>query len=121
MEKLTAKEEEVLNYIWQLGRPCSPREVAELYPAPQPHVNTVSTSFQTLERKGYLMHREAGRGYHYLPTIEREDYGRSKLGKVVKNFFADSYLGVVNTFVKESRISREELEALLDELREQEK
>lgn len=121
MKKITAKEEEVLNYIWQLGRPCSPKEVAELYPSPQPHVNTVSTSFQSLERKGYLTHREAGRGYHYMPTIDREDYGRSKLGKLVKNFFAGSYMSVVNTFVKESRISREELEKLLTDLSKNEK
>ena len=40
--------------MWELGRPCSPKEVAELYPQPGPHVNTISTSFQSLEKKGYL-------------------------------------------------------------------
>lgn len=120
MDKLTAKEEEVLNYMWELGRPCSPKEVAELYPQPGPHVNTISTSFQSLEKKGYLTHESVGRGYLYSPMVRREDYGHRKLSKVVKNFFANSYLNVVNTFVRESNVSREELEQLVEELKRQE-
>ena len=116
MDKLTAKEEEVLNYMWELGRPCSPKEVAELYP----QVNTISTSFQSLEKKGYLTHESVGRGYLYSPVVRREDYGHRKLGKVVKNFFSGSYLNVVNTFVRESNVSREELEQLVEELKRQE-
>ena len=120
MDKLTAKEEEVLNYMWEPGRPCSPKEVAELYPKPQPHVNTISTSFQSLEKKGDLTHESVGRGYLYSPVVRREDYGHRKLGKVVKNFFSGSYLNVVNTFVRESNVSREELEQLVEELKRQE-
>ena len=106
--------------MWELGRPCSPKEVAELYPKPQPHVNTISTSFQSLEKKGYLTHESVGRGYLYSPVVRREDYGHRKLGKVVKNFFSGSYLNVVNTFVRESNVSREELEQLVEELKRQE-
>ncbi len=120
MEKLTAKEEEVLNFIWTLNRPCSPKQIGELYDAPRPHVNTIATSFQSLEKKGYLTHQSVGRGYLYSPVVKREDYGRRKLKGLVANFFAGSYLNVVNTFVRDSDLTREELEQLLEQLKEQE-
>lgn len=118
MEKLTTKEEEVLTYVWQLNRPCGPRDVVECYPEPRPHVNTVATSFQSLEKKGYLTHESRGRGFAYSPVVTRADYGRRTLGKVIDHFFAGSYLSVVSAFVKDRHVSKEELDRLLRELQD---
>ena len=41
MEKLTSKEEEVMELIWQLGQ-CSPKDVASLYPEPRPSANAIA-------------------------------------------------------------------------------
>lgn len=116
MKRLTAKEEEVLTYIWQIDAPCAPRDVVARYPEPRPHVNTVATSFQSLEAKGYLTHESHGRGYLYRPTVTRLDYGRRTLGDVIQHFFAGSYMSAVSAFVKDRNVSREELDALLHEL-----
>lgn len=116
MEKLTNKEEEVMEYIWQLG-PCAPKDVVTLYPAPKPHVNTVATMFQSLERKGYLTHEEKGRGYIYSPAVEQSTYGKGILHSFVSRYFGNSYMNVVSALVQEEKVSREELMAFLEELK----
>ena len=60
MIKLSQKEEEVMEHIWQLGE-CTPRDVLMRYPEPQPLLNGIQNVFQSLERKGYLDHRREGR------------------------------------------------------------
>ena len=53
MIRLSQKEEEVMEHIWQLGE-CTPRDVLMRYPEPQPLLNGIQNVFQSLERKGYL-------------------------------------------------------------------
>ena len=71
MQKLTGKEEEVLELMWQLGE-CAPKDIVAQYPEPQPHVNTIATMVQSLERKGYVGHRPQGRGFIYFPLVSQE-------------------------------------------------
>lgn len=47
MEKLTSKEEEVMELIWQLGQ-CAPKDVATLYPEPRPSANAIAQIFHPL-------------------------------------------------------------------------
>ena len=67
-----------MEMIWQIGN-CTPRDVYALYPDPKPHINTIATMFQSLERKGYLTHQMKGRGYLYIPTMDQKDYGRGNI------------------------------------------
>ena len=53
MHKLTAKEEEVMELMWKLGE-CAPKDIVAQYDEPRPHVNTVATVVQSLERKGFV-------------------------------------------------------------------
>lgn len=118
MIKLTAKEEEVMEKIWQLGS-CTPKEVLATYEEPKPHINTIATMFQMLEKKGYLTHQAKGRGYIYQPAVAQSDYGKSKFSSFVERYFDDSYLKVVKTLVCEEKVTREELLQFLDELKKQ--
>ena len=47
MQKLTAKDEEVMELMWKLGE-CAPEDIVAQYDEPQPHVNTVATAVQSL-------------------------------------------------------------------------
>lgn len=116
MIKLTTKEEEVMEKIWQLGS-CTPKDVQATYDEPVPHINTIATVFQILERKGFLTHEPKGRGYIYMPAIEKEDYGRSKLGVFVDHYFKRSYLKLVETLVQDEKVTEQELLDYLQELR----
>ena len=116
MNKLTTKEEEVMEKIWQLG-PCAPKDVQATYEEPVPHINTIATVFQILERKGFLTHEPKGRGYIYNAVIDQSEYGRSKLGLFVDRYFKQSYIKLVETLVEDEKISEQELLDYLHELR----
>lgn len=115
MYDLTPKEEEVMELIWRLGT-CTPKDVQALYTKPIPNINTIATSFQSLERKGYLTHEKRGRGYAYTPAIDKKDYGESKFEHFIERFFDGSFKKIVSTFIRKEKISKEELLNLLNEL-----
>lgn len=116
MNKLTTKEEEVMERIWQLG-PCAPKDVQATYDEPVPHINTIATVFQILERKGFLTHEPKGRGYIYTAAVSKDDYGRTKLGTFVDHYFKRSYLKLVETLVQEEKVSEQELLDYLQQLK----
>lgn len=117
MNRLTAKEEEVMEQIWEIG-PCAPKDVQARYGEPQPHINTIASVFQSLERKNFLTHRTVGRGYIYEPVVSKEDYGQTKLGGFVDRYFKHSYMKLVSSLVADEKVSEQELLDFLTELRE---
>ena len=115
MEKLTAKEEEVLGLFWKKG-PLYVREIVELYNDPKPHFNTISTIVRALEEKGYVGHTQKGKSYQYHAIIAEEDMGKKSLSSVIRRYFKNSYLRVVSSFVEDGNIPVEDLRRLLEEV-----
>ena len=115
MEKLTAKEEEVLGFFWKHGA-MPVRDIVELYDAPKPHFNTVSTIVRSLEEKGYVGHTPKGKSFIYHAIVGKEDLGKKSLSSIVGQYFKNSYLRVVSSFVEDGNIPIEELRKLLDEV-----
>lgn len=113
MEKLTRKEEEIMQVVWQLNN-CFVKDVIERLPLPKPHYNTVSTIIRKMEEKGYIGHRDYGGSYEYYPLISKEDYRKTFMNKVIDNFFDRSYKNVVSFFAKEEKISVEELKEIIE-------
>jgi predicted transcriptional regulator len=69
-----------------------------------------------LEKNGFLDHKQYGNTYQYFPIVTEKEYGRSSIAGVIKNYFNDSYLNAVSSFVKEEKISVEELKELIKEI-----
>ena len=115
MKRLTNREKEIMDLYWQYG-PMFVRELLEHYAEPRPHFNTLSTMVRILEKNGYLDHKQYGNTYQYFPIVSEKEYGRSSIAGVIKNYFNDSYLSAVSSFVKEEKISVEELKELISEI-----
>ncbi len=115
MKRLTTKEKEIMDLYWKHG-PMFVKELLEFYDEPRPHFNTLSTTVRILEKKGFLDHKQFGTSYQYFPTISEHDYGRSSLTGIIKNYFDDSYLSAVSSFVKEEKISVDELKELIERI-----
>ena len=115
MKKLTAKEKEIMDMFWQHG-PMFVKDLLKLYPDPKPHFNTVSTQVRILESNGFVSHEVVGNSYRYRAAITVEAYGKNTLAGVIKNYFDDSYLSAVSAFVKEKKISVEELRDLIKQI-----
>lgn len=112
-ERLTPKEEELMRLLWEHG-PIAVSQLAELYPQPRPHVNTISTVVRRLESKGFVGHNEVGGSFRYFAVPQKEEYRSKSLGDLIKNYFAGSYYGAVSALVQEEKITAEELKELLN-------
>lgn len=108
MQKLTAKEEEILELMWRLGE-CAPKDIVAFYGEQKPHVNTIATMVQALERKKYVTHRPQGRGYIYFPIVRQEDYGHLKLNDIVNRYFKQSYMDLISALINEGKVKEEDL------------
>ena len=115
MKKLTRKEEEIMNLFWDNGA-MFVRELLEHYDEPRPHFKTLSTMVRTLEANGYLDHKAYGNTYQYFPVVKREDYAGCTVGGIISSYFNNSYLSAVSSFVKEEKISVDELKELIEQI-----
>ncbi|MDJ1481369.1 BlaI/MecI/CopY family transcriptional regulator [Cytophagaceae bacterium YF14B1] len=113
MEKLTAKEEEVMQVVWQAGKGFV-KDFMPLIPEPKPHYNTLSTIIRNLEEKGYISHKEYGGSYEYYPVVTKEEYRQAFIGKVIANYFDNSYKSLVSFFARQDKISAEELKEIVE-------
>jgi predicted transcriptional regulator len=116
MKKMTPKEEEVLNHFWKNG-PLFIRELMEFQAEPRPHYNTLSTIVRVLEEKGYIGYKVYGNTYQYYALISQEEYRKGKLKKIVDTYFGNSYMRVVSALIEEDELSIEELQDLIEEIK----
>ena len=117
MKKLTKSEEEVMHYIWDLGR-CTVSEIISKMKDEPPH-STISSIVRILEKKGFVGHKAYGRTYDYFPLIDKETYGRRNLNELVQNYFKGSPKQLVSFLVKEEQIELDEINRLLSEMEEE--
>lgn len=115
MKRLSNRENEIMEYFWSLGD-MFVKDLLAQYPEPKPHFNTLSTEVRTLESYGFLSHRTYGNTYQYYPIVTKEEYRNNAIGGVVSNLFSGSYLDAVSAFVKEEKISVEELTTLIEQV-----
>ena len=109
LEKLTNKEEEVMQVLWNLGN-AFVKDMLPLFTEPKLHYNTLSTMIRNLEEKRYVDHRQFGNTYEYFPIVKREDYqNHFVLNKVVGSYFNDSYKDLVTYFAKNEKVTADEL------------
>jgi BlaI family penicillinase repressor len=112
MEKLTNKEEEIMQVLWNLEKAFVKNVVAEL-PKPKPYYNAVSAVIRKMEDKGFVKHETFGNTHRYNPSVSKEDYRKKYFSTAINNYFENSYKNVVSFFAKEEKISVEELKEII--------
>lgn len=112
MEKLTHQEEIVMLHIWQL-KECVVKDIVNDMDDPKPPYTTVASVVRNLEQKGYLNAKKYGNVWVYSPRIDEDDYKKAFMSNVVKSYFENSYKELVSFFVKEEKISTEELQEIM--------
>ena len=113
MKPLTKKEEEIMQIVWKLGK-AFVKEIREQLPEPKPHINTISTAVRRMQDKGYLDHEAFGPTHRYFPLVSKEDYTRKYLGPNLANVFDNSYKNIVAFFAEEEKISKEDLQEIIN-------
>ena len=111
MEPLTHVEEETMQAIWRTGE-GNVKSFMEHLDENIPYT-TVASTIKNLEKKGYLNSRLVGNAYLYKPAVSEEDYKKRFMGKVVKEYFDNSYKELVNFFVEQKKLSTKELKEII--------
>ena len=112
MQKLTNKEEEIMQILWKLKKAFVKEVLAEITEE-QPHYNTLSTIIRNLEEKGFVSHNAFGNTHQYFPIVKMEDYRKRFINTAIDTYFDSSYKNMVSFFAKEEKISAEELREIL--------
>lgn len=113
MQKLTNKEEEIMQILWRLKKAFVKDVLAEITEE-QPHYNTLSTIIRNLEEKGFVSHNAYGNTHQYFPLVKMEDYRKRFINTAIDNYFNSSYKNMVSFFAKEEKISAMELREILN-------
>jgi predicted transcriptional regulator len=116
MKSLTRAEEQVMKVLWRLGSGLL-MEIVDNMPEPQPHKNTVATILKTLTDKEIVRIEHMGRIHKYHPQITQKEYSKASLTNVAKGYFEGSFSSVVSFLVDEKKLSVEDLELLLKQLK----
>lgn len=116
MRSLTRAEEQVMKVIWKVENGML-MEIVENMPAPRPHKNTVATILKTLVDKGFVTIENVGRFHRYHPAISRDEYSKATLTNVAKGYFEGSFSNIISFLVDEKKLSIQEIELLLKQLK----
>lgn len=117
MKALTKAEEQVMQVLWKL-REGFLKDILEHSPEPKPHSNTVATLLKILVEKGFVDYETQGRNNLYKPLITKAEYGKKSANHLIKGYFEGSYTKLVSQFVQDEKMSQEDLEALLNQIKE---
>ncbi|MFT5436955.1 MAG: BlaI family penicillinase repressor [Ulvibacter sp.] len=112
MEKLTNKEEEIMQALWSLEK-AFVKEIVAALPNGN-HYNTISTIVRNLAEKGFIAHTAFGKTHQYYPMVSKKEYTKRFMNMATKQFFNNSYKSMVSFFAKEEKISVEELREILE-------
>ena len=115
MKQLTKAEEEVMQILWEL-KEANVAAIIEMMPEPKPAYNTVSTIVRILESKGFVDHKQMGKGYNYFPLLEKETYSNQSMNQLMNNYFNGSFKSMVSFFMKKNDLNSKDLENILKEI-----
>jgi len=106
---LTKSEEQVMQILWMLDK-AFVKEIVQHFDEPKPAYNTVSTIIRILEKKEFVSYESFGKTHQYYPIVQKDEYKRSSLSKMIDGYFNNSYKSLVSFFSKEENLSIEEME-----------
>ncbi len=118
--ELTKAELELMQIIWAKGRVLI-HDILEALDEPKPAYNTVSTIVRILEKKGFVSHKAYGKTYEYFALVEKEEYTRTYMNNVLKNFFNGSFSSMVNFFAADKSITAEEADEIMKMIKDSKK
>jgi len=120
MKPLTKAEEQIMHVLWKLESGLL-MEIVEKMPNPQPHKNTVATILKTLVDKGFVTIENIGRIHRYHRAVSKDEYSKSSLTNIARGYFEGSFTRVVSFLMDEKKLSINDLELLLRQIKKNKK
>lgn len=117
---LTTSEWYVLDCLWE----HTPRTVMELVAVLGDKVgwakSTTITILRRMEDKGLIRAEIQGRGKHYFPCVDRQSSAKAETRSFLNRVYQGSVGLMVSAMAQEKDLTREEIDALYEILRQAE-
>ena len=114
---LTKAEMEIMNILWDGNqKEMAVRDIQERFPEPKPAYTTIATFMKILTQKEFVAGRKhdgGGKVLFFRPLISREVYRRRVMQEVKNSFFGGSLKSLVSYFVKEEKLSEQDIDELM--------
>lgn len=118
-KSLTKAELNVMNILWSKNE-ATVNEIIEVMGEPKPAYTTVLTVMQVLTRKGIVSPERRGKAHVFRPLLSREEYIDTFMEETRNVLFQGSLRSLFSYFVKSEKLSKEELNKILDEINDEE-
>ena len=112
---LTGRELDLMAALWALG-PSTVAEVRAAIADPLAYT-TVLTILRTLEAKGHVTHRAAGRAHRFRATVTRDEAAGAELRRLLGSYFAGSPAALVDRLAREREATPAELKRIRKSLK----
>ena len=111
MKELTKAEEQVMQYLWDLGKGFL-KDIVEEFPEPRPAYTTISTVIRVLVKKGFIGFNTYGKTHEYFPEISRKEYFSKHLNSMITDHFGGSMVDFASFFAGNEALDLTELEEI---------
>lgn len=119
---LTKAEFQLMSILWDINHSACAWDILEHYEEPKPAYTTIATYLKVLYEKGfvdYFKNKGEGKTQWYVAKVTRAEYTRMTMKEVKKNFFDDSIKSMFSFFVKEEKLSADDICELLQLMEEE--
>ncbi|MBK5721283.1 BlaI/MecI/CopY family transcriptional regulator [Dysgonomonas sp. Marseille-P4677] len=114
--QLTKAEEQIMQILWTMDE-ATVQDILKGFSDNKPARTTIATVLNILENKNFVDHRSEGRLNIYRAIVSKEAYSKKQLFGFVKDYFNGSFSSMVSFFAKESNLSIEQMDEMLEETR----
>lgn len=118
MIRLNKREEEIMNIFWKLKK-AFPKEVIAQIKPPIPPYNTALSIIRKLEKDGFVGHEKKGKSHQYFPLMSKGAYQKSILAHLVKDYFGGSPEKLLSFFIKEEKLSDDQIDEILSQYKKE--
>lgn len=109
---LGESEMEILHHVWEMGEATVAEVKERILENRKVAYTTVMTIMKNLADKGYLKYRKEGASYVYSPAQNPEDVQFDLINSMINKVFKGSTSALVQSLVKNEKISPDELDDL---------
>lgn len=114
--QLTKAEEQIMQILWTIGE-GTVQDILKEFTDNKPARTTIATVLSILEGKNFVEHKSEGRTNIYYSSVSKEEYSKKQLFGFVKNYFNGSFSSMVSFFAKETNLSIDEVDKIIEETR----
>ncbi|MCR4995386.1 MAG: BlaI/MecI/CopY family transcriptional regulator [Bacteroidales bacterium] len=114
---LTNSEFQIMHHLWNLPHQSGyAGDILKCYEEPKPAYTTIATFLKILVQKGFIKSTKKDGKIFYTPRITRAQYAEIALGEIKTYYFEDSKMDMLLFFVRQSNLSQEEKEQLIQSI-----